>query len=336
MSTLEDRIKGVMVGMAAGDALGVPYELGKRVPASGPVMEGGGYGFAPGEWSDDTQQAICVLKGRSDPDKVAAELLGWFRSGPADVGPTSGRSLVAADSVVRDIESAGGAVSLAEVMTSEARKRGRREGDISNGSLMRTGPLALAFLGDRERIAEAARAVSYLTHYDQYAGDAVVLWSLAIDLAVRNTLLASMVRDAMLAGLEFITDQERRKFWEFRIRRATDPGFDQPPSSNLNVVAAFEAALWAVSHASDIEGGLAKAVRIGGDTDTVAAIAGALLGAIYGVSTIPDEWYRALHGWPGDIKAGDLEALALAAASPVDYGSSGEFGELGTDDPSEY
>jgi ADP-ribosyl-[dinitrogen reductase] hydrolase len=55
--------------------------------------------------------------------------------------------------------------------------------------------------------------------------------------------------------------------------------------------------------------GLDAAVRAGDDTDTVAAIAGGLLGAVYGASAIPEQWRRLLHGWPG-LRSEDLVALA--------------------------
>ena len=54
---------------------------------------------------------------------------------------------------------------------------------------------------------------------------------------------------------------------------------------------------------------LDAAVRGGGDTDTVAAIAGGLLGAAHGASAVPAEWRRALHGWPG-LRSRDLVDLA--------------------------
>ena len=71
---------------------------------------------------------------------------------------------------------------------------------------------------------------------------------------------------------------------------------------------------------SHLRRGLEAAVRGGNDTDTVAAIAGALLGAQYGESAVPEEWRLILHGWPG--KHGeDLIAMALRMHS--DYGPAG-------------
>lgn len=77
---------------------------------------------------------------------------------------------------------------------------------------------------------------------------------------------------------------------------------------------AFAAALWAVSHASSLEDGLQRAVSIGHDTDTVAAIAGALLGAWHGASAVPERWRRRLFGWP-NLKAADLGRSGLEAAA---------------------
>lgn len=58
------------------------------------------------------------------------------------------------------------------------------------------------------------------------------------------------------------------------------------------------------------------AVRAGNDTDTVAAIAGALLGARYGASAVPAGWRAQVHGWPG-LRADDLVDLARRAAEPA-------------------
>ena len=85
-----DRCAGVLLGLAAGDALGAGYEF--RTPPSGEArMIGGGLGnWTPGEWTDDTQMAVCIAEetktGACDPEKVAARFLAWYREGPKDVG----------------------------------------------------------------------------------------------------------------------------------------------------------------------------------------------------------------------------------------------------------
>ena len=62
-TTQRDRAAGVLLGQACGDALGVPYEFGAPPMHDDPVMKGGGLGpYAPGEWSDDTQMAVCIAR----------------------------------------------------------------------------------------------------------------------------------------------------------------------------------------------------------------------------------------------------------------------------------
>ena len=152
-----------------------------------------------------------------------------------------------------------------------------------NGSLMRTGPVALAHLGDAGAIVEAARAVSALTHYDPIAGDACVLWCLAIDHAVLTGELDVRVGlphvDAA-TGPPLLDEAEAA-----RAERTS-------PHSNGWVVAALQGAWSAVTAATASPTALGRAVSGGGDTDTVAAIAGALLGARYGASAVPPQWRR--------------------------------------------
>jgi ADP-ribosyl-[dinitrogen reductase] hydrolase len=305
MSDRQDRIKGVLLGMACGDALGAGYETGKRVPDSGATMCGGGFGFKPGEYTDDSQQAVCVAVGRSEPLKVAASLLQWYRSHPKDIGGQT-RAVMSRAKTPRGLVMASKA--YARKQESLPVPRGFDPG-TGNGSLMRTGPVCLPFLGDRKRIAEVARKVSDLTHADEYSGDACVLWSLAIDRAIE--LGGEFVMNDMLEGLEFLP-AERREFWDSAIEDALDLSY-RLFKRNGSAVGCFKAALASVADADSIEDGLQLAVAIGGDTDTVAAVAGALLGAIHGVSAVPAQWRAEVWGWPG-LKADGLEKLALDAA----------------------
>jgi ADP-ribosyl-[dinitrogen reductase] hydrolase len=301
-----DRAVGVLLGAAAGDALGVPYEYGSRpLPPAGepPEMLGGGLGnYAPGQWSDDTEMACVIARVAASGaglrtswalDRIADGFLGWYADGPADIGNQT-RAVLSAER-----PGAGSAARLRERAGELHARTGRTAG---NGSLMRTGPVALAHLGDTPAIVDAARAVSALTHNDPQAADACVLWCLAIDHAVRTGALDVRVGlphvGAEWAGL--LDDAERGAPARFG-------------SANGWVVAALQAAWSAAVHAGGLVDGIEAAVRGGGDTDTVAAIAGALLGARFGGSAVPARWRRRLHGWPG-LRARDLTRLAVLAA----------------------
>ena len=165
---------------------------------------------------------------------------------------------------------------------------------------MRTAPVALSALDSAEQTSINARAISELTHLDEDAGDACVLWSEAI----RTAILTGdwQIRDGI-----YLLPEARRNLWLERIEAAENL---EPVHFENNgwVVSAFQAGWSAVYRAESIQDGLELAVRAGNDTDTVAAIAGGILGARFGASQLPTEWLERLHGWPG-LKAMDLEVF---------------------------
>ncbi len=313
MASLHDRIEGVLLGTAAGDALGAPYEFGPpRGPELEVAMKGGGP-WAPGEWTDDTAMAIAIAEAISKggdardeavQDTIVARWLGWSRTAK-DVG-------IQTQSVLSGAAREG---ISAERARAEAAKVHQRTGrSAGNGSLMRTAPLALAYLDDEQALVEAARAISELTHFDSDAGDACVLWTVAIRHAVLTAELDVRV------GLRHL-DAERRELWSERLDVAEA---SRPADIDRNgwTVAALQAAWSAIVHtvpgpdaprADHLRLALDAAVRAGNDTDTVAAIAGGLLGAVYGASAVPLEWRGLLHGWPG-MRAHDLVNLGSAIA----------------------
>ncbi len=322
-----DRAAGVLLATAAGDALGVPYEFATP-PAPGveAAMTGGGLGnFAPGEWSDDTSMAVAIarvaatgadLTSGAALDQVAAGFLEWYAGGPADIGIQTSSVLAA---TTRRL--ANGEQGTARVMAEEAAIYTKaRSHSAGNGALMRTAPVALVHLDDRDRLAEAARAVARLTHGDPLAGDSCVLWCEAIRVAVLEG------RFAVTDGLDLLPES-RRAQWRAWLEDALDvdrnrsepvPGARFRP--NGFTVTALQAAVAAIVTTEvpeqmpcrHLQLALHNAVRIGDDTDTVAAIAGGLLGARWGASAVPWRWRRAVNGWPG-MDAVDLVGLATLA-----------------------
>lgn len=309
-----DRAVGALLATAAGDALGAPYEFGPpRGPELDVAMTGGGV-WEPGEWTDDTAMAIAIaetatagadLREESALDALVQRWHQWMQTAK-DVGIQTSQVLRAAASVGLTARTAH------EASTALHHRTGRTAG---NGSLMRTAPVALAYLDDEGTLIEAARTVSELTHFDPEAGDACVLWCLAI----RHAILTGTM-DARI-GLQHVP-VDRRETWAARLDGAENA---QPASFPNNgwVVTALQAAWSAIAttpvptddpaagvfRADHLRLALDAAVRCGNDTDTVAAIAGGLLGAAYGASAVPAQWRRLLHGWPG-LSTRDLSALA--------------------------
>jgi ADP-ribosyl-[dinitrogen reductase] hydrolase len=303
-----DRAHGVLLATAAGDALGAGYEFGPPLPADAPVtMRGGGqFGWAPGEWTDDTSMAIVIaevaatgadLRDDHAQDRIVARWAHWSRTA-VDVGVQTKQVL----SYVPD-DGISGSAGVALAASAELHERtGHTAG---NGSLMRTAPVALAYLDDPSGLAEAAMALSRLTHFDPVAGEACVLWSLAIRHAVLTGELDAHI------GLDYLSPASRGS-WGARLY-AAEGSAPQDFSRNGWVVEALQAAWCAITTAVYTDGklmySLQHAVRGGRDADTVAAIAGGLLGAACGASAVPDAWRSLLHGWPG-FGARDLVRLA--------------------------
>lgn len=318
----EDRAAGVLLGAACGDALGVPYEFAARLSEGEvPEMVGGGLGpYEPGEYSDDTQMAVCVAQALRDHDEPRSDLaleqtarafLTWRREGASDIGAQTAnilgdteRDLAARG--VRGEEGAGAAETMARL---SARMFGSGQRCAGNGSLMRTAPLALAHLDDPHQLAETARLYSLLTHGDPLAAQACVLWCEAVRRAVVHGTY-----EGLHAGLDLL-EAGARDTWSRYLAAAEGA----PPSAfapNGFVVPALQAAWSAIVHtpvnADDPDrygAPVQAAVRAGDDTDTVAAIAGALVGARWGRSAIPKDYLAAVHGWPGYRDDG-LTALA--------------------------
>ncbi|MCM2430914.1 ADP-ribosylglycohydrolase family protein [Streptomyces sp. RKAG337] len=320
-----DRAAGVLLGAGSGDALGVPYEFRPSMSdTERPEMKGGGLGpFAPGEYSDDTQMHVCIaevastgadLRTTEALDAIATNFLRWYAGGPADVGNQT-RSVLSA--------TMRGKGSPSEVMLNVSRRHAAAHPNNSagNGSLMRTGLVALAYLDDAEAMAEAATLVSELTHADSDCAEACILWCSGIRTAVLDGTF-----DGVRDGLELLPE-EHRALWAARL----DEAEAHPPRyferKNGWVVAALQAAWSAITRtpvpedrpengsfgAQHFQLALEAAVRTGSDTDTVAAIAGALLGARWGCSAIPLAWQNKVHGWPTNTGT-DLVRLAVLTA----------------------
>lgn len=317
MGSYNDRVEGVLLATAAGDALGAPYEF---QPPRGPELEvemGGGGPWEPGEWTDDTAMAIAIaevaatgadLREASAQDTIVQRWYEWSRDAK-DVGVQTRSVLSAA--------ARGGDITAARARA-ESEKHHQRSGRSGgNGALMRTAPVALAYLDDGDAMVEAARAISELTHFEPDAGDACVLWCSAI----RHAVLTGEL-DVRIGLHDIPTD--RRETWAKRL----DDAEKAPPASFPNngwVVAALQAAWSAIAttpvpvedsgagrfRADHLRLALDAAVRAGYDTDTVAAIAGGLLGAAHGASAVPGAWRHVLHGWPR-MTAHDIVGLATA------------------------
>ncbi|WP_457100168.1 ADP-ribosylglycohydrolase family protein [Microbacterium sp. P5_E9] len=301
-----DRAVGAILASAAGDALGSRYEFGPSLADDvTPEFGIGCFGHGIGEWTDDTSMAMPILRSLADGhaledsltlDQIVVSWRDWSRTSK-DVGNQT-------RSVLSHLAEPTAAAALAR-SESVHRISGHSTG---NGSLMRTGPIALGYL-DRspEELASAAGRIARLTHWDDDNADASAIWCLAIRHAILYGELDVRAQLAFIAA-------PRRDRWAALIDEALEPGTHPRDFSpdNGGVLRAFQGALSAITGAVSLTDALERAVRGGGDTDTVAAIAGSLAGAVHGGSAVRLAWKRRLHGWPG-IDANELTRLAALA-----------------------
>jgi ADP-ribosyl-[dinitrogen reductase] hydrolase len=305
-----DRAVGTLVGLACGDALGAGYEFGGPIPVSTPIgMIGGGvFDWEPGEWTDDTSMAIPIarevaegndLRDAKTLDRLVVAWRDWAFAAK-DVGIQT-----------RSVLSSLGATTeeAAREASRQHHERSQRSG--GNGALMRTAPVALAYLHDVAGLTEAATRVAQLTHWEDDAAEACVLWCHAIRHAVVTNILDIRI------GIDELHETAQEK-WLARIEEAESQAPEHYSRTNGWVVSALQGAWSAIHHGimqnEGIEAILERAVRGGGDTDTVAAIAGGLAGAYFGTSRIPAKWRRVIHGWPG-MTYRDLLNLGVASAA---------------------
>ncbi|WP_167473862.1 ADP-ribosylglycohydrolase family protein [Nocardia arthritidis] len=296
-----DRAAGVLLGTAAGDALGAGYEFTNPDPDLAIDMIGGGaFRWEPGEWTDDTSMAVAVALAAEpgpgiDPDAVAAGFVRWWDSRPKDIGNQT--------RTVLEVRPQSAADMWARAMSLTGLTGG-------NGSLMRTAPVAVAYLRDADECVRMAGAIGMLTHYDEHATEACKIWTYAI-------------RHAVLHGTfdgvrEYAATSPAADYWLPRLDEA-ETGRPQLFPKNGWVVHALQTAWWAITNTDpsgpgQLAAALEKCVRAGGDTDTTAAIAGGLLGARWGARAVPAQWRKKLHGYPG-LRGDDLVTLAVRIAT---------------------
>ncbi len=260
-----DRSIGALLGLAIGDALGAPFE-GRGRDSYARVSDyasGGVHGIARGAWTDDTAMAICLAEsllaeGRVDEPDLLARFLRWYRHG--------------------ENSATGLAIGISE-KTRATLEMFERSGRIDaaagvenagNGAIMRLAPIAIYF---RESPADARRSAvrqARATHTAEPVLQAADLFA---------ELLGSGLRTgdpgAVLCAAASGTHGGKTR--------------DQI-SSAPRAVDTLEAALWCLNRATSFETAVIEAVNLGGDSDTIGAVAGQLAGAIFGASAIPRRW----------------------------------------------
>lgn len=278
---LADRVAGSALGLALGDALGAPFEFlrARNIPDPIPPLEKPWLSEPPGSTTDDTAMARNLMRSLAskeglDPADLLERHLEWFRSDPPDVGTLTGR-------VLRRIASGEDPATVAQEVWNE---RGP-EVSAGNGSVMYCAPLGLAYAHRPERLLELAPALSALTHVDGRCRTAVT----AVTLAAAALVRGEPAEDAARAALTAVEDLEGGEELEFLVEAVGGSRAIDGPDQGFCLFTAG-VAFQALVRPGDVETELRRVVALGGDTDTNAAVAGALLGARDGVAGLPAAW----------------------------------------------
>jgi ADP-ribosyl-[dinitrogen reductase] hydrolase len=353
-----DRGLGALWGLALGDALGTTLEFttppAPAFPtlATGPhddISGGGPFDVVPGGVTDDAQmaaalaQSLITCHGELDVDDVAARFLDWRRHA-FDVGSQIGAVLRRLGLSFASHPNPA-AQSRARALDTAARDvwRERDREAAGNGALMRAAPLAVAYCTRPDALIDAALTEAAITHWDprcrlaQAAYDAAIACAVAPDgtpTAAAMTGAALAALDEAAARLDAIGDDRDRitaahaaLSTDLAAAIVDDPDLYGPPASpgtlHLHrhagfVRVGFRLAFWQLHHAPDFARGLIDVVNRGGDADTNAAIAGALLGARDGLRTLPRRWVERVHDArpPDDALATRFHPRALVELVP--------------------
>ncbi len=299
---MEEKIFGGIWGLCTADALGVPFEFKSReVLNSSPAVDMRGYGTynqPKGTWSDDTSMTLCLLDSLSrglDYQDICRKFLAWLEEGEYtpygevfDVGNTSREAILAFKR---------GVPALLCGKSSEY--------DNGNGSLMRVLPLVFYlvhhfgydFFEDDEAVS-IIHNVSALTHAHKRSQMACVFY-----LAIAARLLGGdSLEEGVSTGIEKVWSYYSHKAGYSEelshFSRIHDPAFSSLPVEEIEstgyVIHSLEAAIWCLLNTQSYEACVLKAVNLGEDTDTTAAIAGGIAGIFYGYSSIPQKWINSI------------------------------------------
>jgi ADP-ribosyl-[dinitrogen reductase] hydrolase len=294
MTSKRDRAVGALLGLACGDALGRPVEFmhaGSIEREHGRVTEMLGYGThsqPAGTITDDTDLALCIAHSLVDHDgfngsDIAQRFTDWYEAGPFDIGRMTA-------SAIRRLQR-GEPWDQAGHSEWEASEEGRNAG---NGSLMRTVPHGIAFAGNADAIIRYSQQSSAITHADPRCKASCALFNLIIanfvegerDLdTAAETYFEAATQDAVPYPEEVAEAVDNVRNGSIGEADLLGSGY---------VVDTFQTALYHAHAADSAEEAIVNAVNMGGDTDTVGAVTGALAGARFGASDLPDRWLSSI------------------------------------------
>jgi ADP-ribosylglycohydrolase len=315
--SLEESIVGCILGTAVGDAMGLPTEAlsRRRLARYYPQITSHRFFFGRGMVSDDTEhtcmvaQALLVSGGEVEAFRkdLARRLRYWLLGVPASIGLATARALV---KLWLGFSPENSGVFSA-----------------GNGPAMRSGILGAAFRNETSKMRKLVRASTRITHRDPKAEYGALAVALAAQLAALDSAGSVKPKEYQRQLKEMLQREAAGEFLELTQkavesvgRRDTTETFAESLGLSKGVSGyvyhSVPVALhsW-MSNQGDFQKAILETIRCGGDTDTVAAIVGGIIGAGAGPQGIPEEWMVNLWEWPRTVEWMQELGLRLAETS---------------------
>lgn len=290
-----------ILGVCVGDALGLPVQFKKREERKrSPISDMIGYGtynHPPGTWSDDASLTLCLVNALADVSPsntekllttVSTNFCRWYTEGywtpfnqAFDIGGTTEQS----------IHHLLNGVSLKHSGETSEKSNG-------NGSLMRILPLAFCHhLLTFPELIKLTHLTCAITHAHLRSQIACGFY---ISIAMR-LLAGDSVQKAYIQGIESVIKIYKKPPYVVELEhfsRIINGNIEQLSINELHssgyVIHTLEASLWCLLNSQNYSEAVLKAVNLGEDTDTTAAVTGGLAGIYYGLESIPQHWLEQL------------------------------------------
>ena len=292
MEEFADKVKGTIYGQAIGDALGLGTEfmtdedMAEKYPNgithySDIFQDRHRRRWKIGDWTDDTDMMLCIanaiIKDKGvDFTSIARNFKEWANGEPMGIGENTYKVLSFADYVEKPFE-------VSKMIWEMSHRQ-----SAANGGLMRTSIVGLF----PKAVEECAAKICRLTHYDpRCVGSCVIVSELIHSLVYENSPISY---DRMIEiGMKY--DGRIEEYIDLAINNDNIEALDLQNWDSVGyTLKTLAAGLWAYWHAQSFEDGLLTVVRAGGDADTNAAVACAILGAKFGFHAIPSEYVDGL------------------------------------------
>ena len=304
---MNDYTKGLMYGLCVGDSLGSRYEFMEKkkllevikqdtINGFLTILGGGVFNTEPGQFTDDSEMALSLLSSLASKKtysqrETAKEYIKWYNTKPIDKGVTIERALSSFTLVSQNNK---------DMMINSERYN---KTSLSNGTLMRIAPMSLLYKTHKlKKIRSFIKKDCLLTHPNPFVIECTWLYVYTIIKCLekkdkekifkkllklsKNPKLYLLILDSKMRPEPVIIDSEEV--------------FADDPKLQGYIGIAFQSTLYELFNGTDFDSSIINILKRGGDTDTNCAIAGAVLGAYYGFSSINKNWIETINSYKGE------------------------------------